>query len=650
MANQGGAPAVVDPLVTWVSAHLLQIQCKNENWFKKGNKIPKQVLSFILADLVPDLKEGVQLVGNRFIFVLDRHLSGRMDELIPLLVHDWAPIDCKGFTCEYQIQPVGQYGDLVQTIVKAWNQDEDDSVFPEDVFHHGYLEAIRDLDFRWLPPGFFMSTPIQGPDVVSPDPLPIKLKKMERGALEEYARKLALGQHIPPPAWDGDYHEGSMLAGHLPEAQPNLESVEPQHQPAVVKPKITTKEKDIPVNKSNVNLEQLQESLLQHSQAVVQTLAEKGLIQSKMQKLEVFTGSTERDRPSYNVWESQVLAASAAHDDATMLQAIRSCLKGPALEVVSFMDPSVHWTEIMDTLKVKFQHRASYDALMQDFYQLDMGPEDDCSKYGTKLEKSLRELQAQYPGKITNSSGMLADRFFHGLTPLLQAHLRPTFEKKEGYYSLMSKARVVETEMARGSKGSHTANKDSKSKSKVSGVASADPILQTLEARHQTTAQQMNRLQQTINDIGQRLQIDPNPQQAGMQPQALTQDPTPIAPTNPQGGQSNPPARRGGYRGTNFGGRGRGSFGRGSGRGNPNGTGRGYNNFGKGFSGNGNGRGRGDGLCFWCRGKVPDEQAGHLQRNCELWKTYRNMCFERANQNVQGTPPPTGTAPQEQGN
>ena len=64
----------------------------------------------------------------------------------------------------------------------------------------------------------------------------------------------------------------------------------------------------------------------------------------------------------------QVLAAATDHSDTAIRQAMLQSLKGQALMVTTTLPPNIHWKELLQALRIKYQYKAPYDVLMSQFY------------------------------------------------------------------------------------------------------------------------------------------------------------------------------------------------------------------------------------------------------------------------------------------
>ena len=121
-----------------------------------------------------------------------------------------------------------------------------------------------------------------------------------------------------------------------------------------------------------------QEGVLQASQVMVQQLVEKGMLKGSIPKLDNFNGDPQSTKISFHVWEKQVMALEGDYTPASIRTAIRNSLKGRALQDISILPPEANWKVLLETLRIKYQHKASYDSMLSVFYGLQMTSAEDC--------------------------------------------------------------------------------------------------------------------------------------------------------------------------------------------------------------------------------------------------------------------------------
>ena len=343
--------------------------------------------------------------------------------------------------------------------------------------------------------------------------------------------------------------------------------------------------------------------MLQASQVTVQQLVEKGMLKGSIPKLDNFNGDPQSTKISFHVWERQVMALEGDYTLASIRTAIRNSLKGRTLEEISILPPEANWKVLLETLRIKYQHKASYDSMLSVFYGLQMTSAEDCAAFSSKLEQKLLYVQAMYPEELNTKQywHLLRERFFHGLPVNLRTNIRSEYEKGVDYYPLLQAARMIESELRADpqfkpvNKTEFKGDKKPKAKGAATNLFGADKDLTHLEKAWSETANEMKAMQKTLQDITTcigHLQQNRSPQ--------------PISPTNSvdptNQGNNNTQRGRGFYRGR--GGRNRG---------------RDQNFY----------QDRPP-ICWWCKGNVSREETQHRIQDCPIygecrenwWKTH----------------------------
>ena len=128
-----------------------------------------------------------------------------------------------------------------------------------------------------------------------------------------------------------------------------------------------------------------QEVMLQAIQVMVQQLVEKGMLKGTIPKLDNFNGDPQTTKISFHVWEKQVMALEGDYTPASIRTAIRNSPKGRSLQDISILSPNTHWKVLLNTLRIKYQHKASYDSMLSVFCGLQMTSVEDCAAFSSKL-------------------------------------------------------------------------------------------------------------------------------------------------------------------------------------------------------------------------------------------------------------------------
>ena len=513
--------------VEWkvVRENLVQLHCEDVSWEQATDKIPLDLVRYLLGDLVPHLSTLVFLRGNRCLFTIDwtniPNSYAVWQYMVDNSFHKRTTIQVAHYHFTFMLSHVGpRYEDLVDLYCQAHLGEPHPSLRKEDVWAQGSLQPMEHPEMLYLPPNLPGSTP----------------KKAKPQSRSEPPRLEEMGQQ-----------ELVELVKQLLEERANRQT-----------PLSNPNKDDTVAGHTSMN----QESLIQSSQAILQGLAEGGYIHAKTPKFESFFGDEKKNKLDFDMWERQVLSAATTHSGAAIKQTMMQSLKGQALMVTSALPPDASWEKLLQALKIKYQDKAPYDVLMAQFYGTKMDIDEKCASFGTRLEQKLNQVNLQYPKKISETMywNYVRERFFHGLPKDMRTNLRTQFDSGATYYQMLELARIVESENFHENSGNEAKTTSNKGKSKIN-VASVDNPTQQI--------QQMQQLQGAVKGLTKLLQNNQQSTQLPQIPQFVPQ-------TGPKGTQENvntlpqtansqgstTPQRgrggRGGYRGR--GGRGRGGL------------------------------------------------------------------------------------------
>ena len=526
----------------------------------------------LIGDFRRILKCAVFLKENRVLLLteeLDLHSRYELHENLRKFIE--VGFECRNFHGDFTISHVGHYPDLVSIAAHIIVDGLDQSVLEEDIVY----------DF-----------PQFEPDVYKYLPLVPKAHSTPHDRMQELVHAiegldLDILQHVGGKAI---VKHGLELIPAKPSEIQYHDQKEPEH------------------NLTHWD----QEGVLQASQVMVQQLVEKGMLKGSIPKLDNFNGDPQSTKISFHVWEKQVMALEGDYTPASIRTAIRNSLKGRALQDISILLPDTDWKVLLETLRIKYQHKASYDSMLSVFYGLQMTSAEDCAAFSSKLEQKLSYVQAMYPEKLNTNQywHLLRERFFHGLPVNFRTNIRNKYEKGVDYYPLLQAARMIESELRADPqfktvvKTEFKGDKKPKAKGAATNLLGADKELTHLEKAWSETANEMKAMQKTLQDITTcigHLQKHRSPQ--------------PISPTNTvdptNQGNNNTQRGRGFYRGR--GGRNRG---------------RGQNFY----------QDRPP-ICWWCKGNVSREEAQHRIQDCPIYNECRENWWKTHPTNSDTTTP-----------
>ena len=459
-----------------VRENLVQLHSEDVSWEQASDKIPLDLVRYLLGDLVQYLSTLIFLRENRCsltinwthipdsISVWENLLSDFFDRRIQTQVGHYR------FT--YMLSHVGlKYDDLVNIYCHAHWGSPHPSFRREDIWEAGILQPMEHPEMLYLPPRLPGSTPRKPEMVKEPTEgnLP-SLEEMRHHELIDLVKKL-LAERASKPTSLTNLSKDATVAGHV-----------------------------------SMN----QESFVQSSQAILQGLAEGGYIHAKTPKFESFFGDDKKNKLDFDMWERQVLSAATTHSGTAVKQAMMQSLKGQALMVISALPPETSWDKLLQALKIKYQDKASYEVHMAQFYGTKIEPDEKCASFGTRLEQKLNQVSLQYPNKIGETMywNCVRERFFHGLSKDMRANLRTQFDSGANYYRLLELARIVESESLHEDSKTEIKSTTAKGKGKV-GVALVD-----------NTSQQIQQLQGAVKGLTKMLQSN---QQMTQTPQYVSQ-------------------------------------------------------------------------------------------------------------------------------
>ena len=476
--------------VEWkvVRENLVQLHCEDVSWEQATDKIPLNLVRYLLGDLVPHLSTLVFLRGNRCLFTIDwtniPNSYAVWQYMVDNSFHKRTSMQVAHYHFTFMLSHVGpKYEDLVDLYCQAHLGEPHPSFRKEDVWVQGSLQPMEHPEMLYLPPNLPGSTPKKAKPQPRNDPP--RLEEMVQQELVELVKQL-LEERANRQTPLSNPNKDATVAGH-----------------------------------TSMN----QESLIQNSQAILQGLAEGGYIHAKTPKFESFFGDEKKNKLDFDMWERQVLSAATTHSGAAIKQAMVQSLKGQALMVTSALPPDASWEKLLQALKIKYQDKAPYDVLMAQFYGTKMDIDEKCASFGTRLEQKLNQVSLQYPNKISETMywNYVRERFFHGLPKDMRTNLRIQFDSGATYYQMLELARIVESENFHENSGNETKSTSYKGKSKVN-IASVDNPTQQI--------QQIQQLQGAVKGLTKLLQNNQQPTQLPQIPQFVPQ-------TGPKGTQEN---------------------------------------------------------------------------------------------------------------
>ena len=240
-----------------VRENLVQLHCEDVSWEQATDKIPHDLVRYLLGDLVPHLNTLVFLRGNRCLFTIDwtniPNSYAVWQYMLDNSFHKRSSLQVAHYHFTFMLSHVGsKYEDLVDIYCQAHLGEPHPSFRKEDVWVQGSLQPMEHPEMLYLPPNLPGSTPKKAnPQPRNDSP---RLEEMGQQELVELVKQL-LEERANKQAPFSNPTKDATVAGH-----------------------------------TSMN----QESLIQNSQAILQGLAEGGYIHAKTPKFESFFGDEKK--------------------------------------------------------------------------------------------------------------------------------------------------------------------------------------------------------------------------------------------------------------------------------------------------------------------------------------------------------------------
>ena len=241
--------------VEWkvVKENLVQLHCEDVSWEQATDKIPFDLVRYLLGDLVPHLSTLVFLRGNRCLFMVDwtkvPDSYAVWQYMLNNSFHKRTSMQVAHYQFTFMLSHVGpKYEDLVDLYCQAYWGEPHPGFRKEDVWVQGSLQPMEHPEMLYLPPTLPGSTPKKA-SIAKPQSRgdPPSLEEMGQQELVDLVKQL-LEERANRPTPLSNPNKDATVAGH-----------------------------------TSMNLE----SFIQSSQAILQGLAEGGIFMLKPQSLKI---------------------------------------------------------------------------------------------------------------------------------------------------------------------------------------------------------------------------------------------------------------------------------------------------------------------------------------------------------------------------
>ena len=212
--------------VEWkvVRENLVQLHCEDVSWEQATDKIPLDLVRYLLGDLVPHLSTLVFLRGNRCLFTIDwtniPSSYAVWQYMVDNSFHKRTPIQVAHYHFTFMLSHVGpKYEDLVDLYCQAHLGEPHPSFRKEDVWVQGSLQPMEHPEMLYLPPNLPGSTPKKAKPQPRNDPP--RLEEMGQQELVELVKQL-LEERANRQAPLSNPTKDTTLAGHTSMNQESL--------------------------------------------------------------------------------------------------------------------------------------------------------------------------------------------------------------------------------------------------------------------------------------------------------------------------------------------------------------------------------------------------------------------------------------------
>ena len=176
-----------------VRENLVQLHCKDVSWEQASDKIPLDLVRYLLGDLVQYLSTLVFLRGNRCLFTINwTHIPDSIsvwENLLSDFFNRRIHKQVGHYRFTYMLSHVGpKYDDLVNIYCHAHWGSPHPSFRREDIWETGTLQPMEHPEMLYLPPNLPGSTP-RKPEMV---------KEPTEGNLPSVRRNLAVHCSVTP--------------------------------------------------------------------------------------------------------------------------------------------------------------------------------------------------------------------------------------------------------------------------------------------------------------------------------------------------------------------------------------------------------------------------------------------------------------------
>ena len=246
-------------------------------------------------------------------------------------------------------------------------------------------------------------------------------------------------------------------------------------------------------------------------------------------KLSQYSGDDSKGVP-YSIWKQEVLCLkSEGHTDTTILQAIRTSLKGNALKQRTKAGPNASVEEIIKKLDIIFGPVQPKDIRMKKFFNAKQGDTEDVVNWSCRLTDIYDEALEGYTFDKVDYNNTLRTVFYSGLRQSLKDITGHLFLAYTDYDSLIREIRCKEEETKVVKQKTSEQNKHEKATAKAAIPSTATSEVEELKAM-------IRKMDATLKNVVEQQQQQPQ-QHASYVPQPFHQQQRGRRRTRGRGGQ-----------------------------------------------------------------------------------------------------------------
>ena len=140
---------------------------------------------------------------------------------------------------------------------------------------------------------------------------------------------------------------------------------------------------------------------------------------------------------SFKQWNHEVQCVKDHYPELVVQESIVRSLKGAVADMARYMGPTASVSNILQKLTVIFTTVASFNVLMQNFYQVTQGNHEKVPSFTMRLEGTLNQIRLKCPRQIANHkvSWHLKDQLFHRVCKHIRDSIRYLYSNPKTTYS-----------------------------------------------------------------------------------------------------------------------------------------------------------------------------------------------------------------------